>query len=199
MGLFQCMTTRTVASTGCSSGWTHFGSHCYRFDFEDNEKKISDHEENCLDVSEWCHTPSLHSVEEADVVAGILVAQGKSGKYVGVGTSEMYPFFFRNGDAVNELSYVGSWYHDEPNDGKRGACVRMLTSGLLRDRDCNNGYDTLCEAPRGSDGSCLAGWTPFGWSCFKVSTTHRTWSSVEAYCQSLSSVRHSLWCCASAL
>ncbi|PSN29472.1 hypothetical protein C0J52_27771, partial [Blattella germanica] len=48
------------------------------------------------------------------------------------------------GDSLNTTGYI-KWNPNEPNQGAAGNCVRIFSSGLMADDECNMSYSFICE------------------------------------------------------
>ncbi|PSN49027.1 Hemolymph lipopolysaccharide-binding protein [Blattella germanica] len=52
--------------------------------------------------------------------------------------------FGRLSDSLNTTGYI-KWRPNEPNQGAAGNCVRIFSSGIMADDECNMSYSFICE------------------------------------------------------
>merc|ERR1719500_2348936 len=109
----------------CGSGWSAFGSHCYRL-FED-ELEWQDAETHCRSVGGTL--VSIHSQAEDDFIGGL------SSERIWLGGNDITSegaWTWSDGSAWN----YNNWHSGEPNDVGGGDCAEKYKENTWNDHSC---------------------------------------------------------------
>ncbi|XP_023264465.1 macrophage mannose receptor 1-like [Seriola lalandi dorsalis] len=167
--------------------WFEFGEFCYK-PFGDR-KTWHNAQDSCR--SEGAELMSILSMTEQSWLESYLYLATTD---VWTGLNDLFvPGMFSWSDE-NMVTFT-YWAPGEPNnhDGFHEDCVEMLhQTGRWNDVSCTELNTYICKAPKAhyplpsvkpTVYGCPQGWDAFGYSCYLMEETARSWSDAKAFCK----------------
>ncbi|KAM8872531.1 uncharacterized protein ACB058_004460 isoform 1-T1 [Synchiropus picturatus] len=187
-GSYSVSYSFTDGELRCSGpDWYEFGEYCYK-PFED-KKTWHDAQKSCRAVG--AELVSIRSVTEQNWLESYLYL-ATSDVWTGLNDLAHSGMFIWSDEHIVTFTY---WAPGEPNnhDGFKEDCVEMLhQNGRWNDVSCTELNTYICKMPRGhypppsarpTVYGCPLGWDAYGYSCYWMEETARTWSQAEEFCR----------------
>ncbi|RVE65935.1 hypothetical protein OJAV_G00121150 [Oryzias javanicus] len=166
--------------------WFEFGEFCYK-PFGD-KRTWQDAQSKCRDLG--AELVSIMSMKEQSWVESYLY-MATNNLWTGL-NDLLVPGMFTWSDNF-EVTFT-YWAPGEPNNhnGFSEDCVEMLyETGRWNDKSCSELNNYICKKPKAhypapsvqpTEYGCPQGWDAYGYSCYWMEETARTWSDAKAFC-----------------
>ncbi|XP_014906843.1 macrophage mannose receptor 1 [Poecilia latipinna] len=167
--------------------WYEFGDFCYK-PFGD---KKTWHSARSVCRSLGAELVSIHSMKEQSWVESYLY-MATSDVWTGLNDLAVAGMFMWSNEHIVTFTY---WAPGEPNnhDGFTEDCVEMShQTGRWNDVSCTKLNTYVCKMPKAhyplpsvkpTMYGCPQGWDAYGYSCYWMEETARSWSDAKAFCK----------------
>uniref|UniRef100_A0A096MA02 C-type lectin domain-containing protein n=1 Tax=Poecilia formosa TaxID=48698 RepID=A0A096MA02_POEFO len=167
--------------------WYEFGDFCYK-PFGD---KKTWHSARSVCRSLGAELVSIHSMKEQSWVESYLY-MATSDVWTGLNDLAVPGMFMWSNEHIVTFTY---WAPGEPNnhDGFTEDCVEMShQTGRWNDVSCTELNTYVCKMPKAhyplpsvkpTMYGCPQGWDAYGYSCYWMEETARSWSDAKAFCK----------------
>ncbi|KAL2097652.1 hypothetical protein ACEWY4_006859 [Coilia grayii] len=187
----QKKNTTPVATTGppvaCKAPWIPYAGHCYFL----NRTKNTWKEANDQCITGGGHLVSIHNIEEQSFVFSQLGYRETDKLWIGLNDKKTQLLF--DWSDQSPVTFT-TWDAQEPSHhrSEEEDCVLMGgKDGNWADASCEEQNGFICKiagdskSPQGhtdNDG-CKAGWTRYGYNCYFVGSTTKTFDEAKQSCQ----------------
>ncbi|XP_024917706.1 macrophage mannose receptor 1 isoform X1 [Cynoglossus semilaevis] len=186
-GNFEVSFTFADGELRCSGpDWHEFGDFCYKA-FSD-KKTWHDARESCRKLG--ADLVSILSMVEQSWLESYLYLL-TSDTWIGLNDLKVQGFFTWSDEHMTTFTH---WAPGEPNnhEGFNEDCVEMWnTTGRWNDKPCTELNSYICKMPKDhyplpsvqpTVYGCPAGWSAYGYSCYWMEESVKTWTEAKTFC-----------------